>query len=295
MARGRQLQVFSSHVWCCCFLCGFSDCRARHMPRAKSSKSFEIARDVPPWQRNSMHYNLPGGRVVKSENAAKPASQTSKFLTALVANLPPVNRTLDYGCGKLRYCDPLLQTTELLSLVDSEVQISRKQTLQGNRTSIRDIFRGSNRISAFSTSEFAESPGLYDRAFCINVLSAIPVPSERRRLLAQILRKLKPSAGCLFVVKYRNSDFTRMAKLPTAEPWHDGFVLKSMRGYSFYALITPKALAGMVAQAGFQVVSHQLHLGSVYIWANRADDHQSQVMVPYDKNDLRQPTVLATA
>ncbi|NTG74481.1 class I SAM-dependent methyltransferase [Agrobacterium rhizogenes] len=229
-----------------------------------------------------MHYSLPGGKVVKSENAAKPASQTSKYLTALVTNLPPVNRTLDYGCGKLRYCEPLLQTTEHLSVVDSEVQISRQQTLQGNRTSIRDIFRGSNRISVFSTSEFAHSPGLYERAFCINVLSAIPVPNERQELLDQILRKLEPNAGCLFVVQYRNSDFTRMASLPIAEPWHDGFLLKSLRGYSFYALISPKALAEMIERAGFKLVSQRLHDGSVYIWANRADD-QSQAMVPYKK------------
>lgn len=231
-----------------------------------------MARDVQPWQQHSMHYDLPGGRLVKSENAAKPASQTSRFLTALVARLSPVNRTLDYGCGKLRYCEPLLQTTELLSLVDSDVQVSRKQALQGSRTSIREIFRDSNRISVFSTNEFAESFGLYDRAFCINVLSAIPLLDERQKLLAQIMRKLEPRAGCLFVVQYRNSDFTRMAKLPTAEPWEDGFLLKSLRGYSFYALITPKALAEMVEQAGFQVVSQQIHEGSVYMWANRADD-----------------------
>ncbi|WP_162943926.1 MULTISPECIES: methyltransferase domain-containing protein [unclassified Rhizobium] len=231
---------------------------------------------------------------MKSENAAKPATQSSKFLTTLVANLSPVNRTLDFGCGKLRYYEPLLQTTEHLSLVDSEVQISRQQTLQGNRTSIRDIFRGSNRISVFSTIEFAECPDLYERAFCINVLSAIPVPSERQRLLAQILCKLEPNAGCLFVVQYRNSDFTRMAKLPAAEPWYDGFLLKSLRGYSFYALITPQALAEMVDQAGFHIVSQQLHDGSVYIWAHRADN-QSQGVPSYDTADLRLATALATA
>lgn len=214
-----------------------------------------------------MHYNLPGGRLVKAENAAKPASQTSKFLLALMAKLPHVHRTLDYGCGKLRYCEPLLYSTEVLSVVDSEVQVSRQQMLRGERTSIRDVFRGSNQISVFNTIEFSESLDLYDRAFCINVLSAIPLLEERRRLLTQIVRKLEPGACCLFVVQYRNSDFTRMAKLPTAEPWYDGFLLNSRRGYSFYALITPKALAEMVEHGGFQVVDQQINQGSVYIWA----------------------------
>lgn len=216
-----------------------------------------------------MHYNLPGGRLVKTENAAKPASQTSKFLTSLIADLQPVARTLDYGCGKLRYVEQLLRTTELLSLVDSEIQLSRVQTLRGIRTSIRDVFRSSNRISVYNTNEFDQTHSLYDRAFCINVLSAIPLPNERLRLLTQIQRKMAPSACCLFVVQYRNSDFTRMAKLPDAEPWYDGFLLKSLRGYSFYGLITHEVLSEMLIFAGFQIVSQKFHEGSVYMWAKR--------------------------
>lgn len=241
-----------------------------------------------------MHYSLPGGRLVKSENAAKPASQPSKFLTALLASLPHVDRTLDYGCGKLRYYEALLRTTEFLSLVDSDVQIFRQQVLRGSRTSIRDIFQGSNRVSVFTTREFAESEGLYDRAFCVNVLSAIPVADERRNLLDQILRKLKPNASCLFVVQYRNSDFTRMSKLPTAESWHDGFLLRSLRGYSFYALIRPNALAKMVEQAGFQVVKQQLHEGSVYVWASRGDD-LSEALAPCDNEDSQELATVANA
>jgi hypothetical protein len=61
-----------------------------------------------------------------------------------------------------------------------------------------------------------------------------------------------------------------MAKLATAEPWHDGFLLNSLRGYSFYAFIPPNALIEMIEQAGFQVVSQQLNEGSVYVWASQA-------------------------
>lgn len=217
-----------------------------------------------------MRYELPGGRLVKSENAAKPASQASRFLISLLASLPAVARTVDFGCGKLRYTHTVLQTTELLTLVDSEVQISRQQLLFGNYTSIREMYVGSNRVSVCNTNEFAESTGLYDRAFCMNVLSAIPFEDARRTLLERILLKLGPSATCLFVVQYRNSDFTRMAKLPVAEPWHDGFLLKSLRGYSFYALISPSALIHMVEKAGFEVTSRKLNQGSVYLWAKRA-------------------------
>lgn len=216
-----------------------------------------------------MHYDLPGGRLVKSENAAKPASQPSRFLNSLFYNLTPVRRTLDYGCGKLRYLKPFLQTTEHLALVDSEVQLSRQQRLHGEYTSIRRIFAGSNCVSVYSVEEFISVSDRYERAFCVNVLSAIPFPCARREALRRIIEKLEPSASCLFVVQYRNSDFTRMASLPLAEPWEDGFVLRSLRGYSFYALISPKVLAEMLIQAGFELASQCLHEGSVYIWANR--------------------------
>jgi len=62
-----------------------------------------------------------------------------------------------------------------------------------------------------------------------------------------------------------------MANLPIAEPWHDGFLLKSLRGYSFYALISPAALAKLLGQAGFEVVNQQLNQGSVYMWAIRPE------------------------
>jgi hypothetical protein len=188
----------------------------------------------------------------------------------MLADLPQVNRTVDYGCGKLRYVETLLTSTQLLSLVDSEVQLSREQKLRGIQTSIRDVFYGSNQVSVFNTVEFAESQVRYDRAFCINVLSAIPLIEARKRLLSEIRRKLEENAECLFVVQYRNSDFTRMAKLPTAQKWLDGFILKSLRGYSFYALIKPQALRAILECAGFEVLSQQLNEGSVYIWARKA-------------------------
>lgn len=217
-----------------------------------------------------MHYELPGGRLVKSENAAKPASQRSRYLTSLLRALPTVERTLDYGCGKLRYRQDLLQATEHLTVVDSEVQISRTQILDGKRTTIRNLLRASNSTAVFNPAEFSHSSGLYDRAFCINVLSAIPVVETRRNLLQQILKKLKPGASCLFVVQYRNSDFTRMAALPNAEAWEDGFLINSLRGYSFYALISPAALTKMLCEAGFNISSQRHHDGSVYVWAQHA-------------------------
>jgi hypothetical protein len=45
-----------------------------------------------------MRYKLASGIEIRTENAAKPESQPSKFLLALIGTLPHVASTFDYGC-----------------------------------------------------------------------------------------------------------------------------------------------------------------------------------------------------
>jgi hypothetical protein len=172
---------------------------------------------------SSMRYKLASGIDIRTENAAKPESQPSRFLLGLIADLPHVASTFDYGCGKLRYQRALTDTTDVLAIVDSEVQLSRAQTLRGKETSIRDIFKQSNRIQVYNDAQFKELGARFDRGFCINVLSVIPSYARRRQALDVIHEKLTRDAECLFVVQYRNSDFTRMTKMSNAKPWLDGF------------------------------------------------------------------------
>jgi hypothetical protein len=214
----------------------------------------------------SMRYDLGGGIIIKTENAAKPKGQASKFLQEILYELPHVPETLDYGCGKLRYYDSLLERTDALTLVDSEIQLSRLQTIGVDYASIRDVGRHSNRVTICNESEFAGLNRTFDRAFCINVLSAIPFYARRREVLSNILEKLNFGGACLFVVQYRNSDFSRMSKLSSAMKWRDGFVIDSLRGYSFYGLIRPERLVRMVLAAGFRVEGLFLNEGSAYLW-----------------------------
>jgi hypothetical protein len=90
-------------------------------------------------ERDLMHYEIEPGIVVKTENAAKPESQSSTFLKLLLADLPHVFSSVDFGCGKLRYCDTPLERTDSLAVVDSETQLSRKQILNGIKSNIRDM------------------------------------------------------------------------------------------------------------------------------------------------------------
>jgi SAM-dependent methyltransferase len=216
-----------------------------------------------------MHYEIRPGIVVKTENAAKPETQRSAFLKSLLADLPPVSASVDYGCGKLRYCQTILERTDSLAIVDSEIQLSRVQTLKGTKSTIRDAVRRSNRIRVYNNVEFGKFNGDFDRAFCINVLSVIPAFAKRRQVMEVIRSHLRPNGTCLYVVQYRNSDFNRMRSMPNARPWRDGFLIDSLRGFSFYGLIAPDCLISMAKKAGFAICDVRRNEGSVYVWASR--------------------------
>lgn len=218
-------------------------------------------------EKLSMRYKLATNIVVKTENAAKPEKQGSAYLKSIISRLEPVSSSFDYGCGKLRYRDAILATTDTLAVIDSEVQLSRTQLIRGKLTTIREAARRTNRVSAFSTTEFGRLLTAFDRGFCINVLSVIPFLSARGRLLDLIRWRLRAGGTCLFTVQYRNSDFSRMRDMPNARPWLDGILVDSLRGYSFYGLISPERLAKMVERAGFEIVERTLNEGTVSLMA----------------------------
>jgi hypothetical protein len=168
-----------------------------------------------------VHYRISSEILIKTENAAKPEKQSSSYLNSVISNLDPVSSSFDYGCGKLRYKQVLLRTTDTLALVDSSVQLERKQMICGEYTTVRQTVR----------------------------------------------QMLRPGCTCLFVLQYRNSDFTRMRNMPNARPWRDGFIIDSLRGFSFYGLIAPERLVSIVLSAGFEVVERSLNEGTVYLLA----------------------------
>jgi SAM-dependent methyltransferase len=217
-----------------------------------------------------MRYEIRPGIVVKTENAAKPESQGARFLKSLLADLPHVSASVDFGCGKLRYCNAISETTDILAIVDSEIQLSRIQILKGVRSTIREVVRRSNRIQVYNDLEFANLNRHFDRAFCINVLSAIPWISTRREVMELIRSHLRPNGTCLYVTQYRNSEFNRMRSMPNARSWRDGFLIDSLRGFSFYGLIPPDSLISMAKKAGFAVCHVRRNEGSVYVWARRS-------------------------
>ena len=142
--------------------------------------------------------------------------------------------------------------------------------LAGEQTSIRDIYKQMNRVRVYNDMEFQKLDAQFDRGFCINVLSVIPSYARRQHVLEVVHGKLRRGGECLFIVQYRNSDFTRMRKMPNARPWLDGFLIRSLRGHSFYGLIPPDRLELSLKCAGFCVRETDLNEGSAYCWVTPA-------------------------
>jgi hypothetical protein len=88
----------------------------------------------------------------------------------------------------------------------------------------------------------------------------------------------------VFVVQYRNSDFTRMGKMRNARPLLDGFLIDSLRGYSFYGLISPDRLTRMVEKAGFEIIERTLNEGSVYLIARSPRAFDGALVVNKENN-----------
>jgi 2-polyprenyl-3-methyl-5-hydroxy-6-metoxy-1,4-benzoquinol methylase len=214
-----------------------------------------------------MHYRL-DGREIKSENTAKPASQASASLVAWLQGMSAVERALDLGCGKLRYAPYLASRCRTFTLVDSQVQLCRKQRLFGETTTVREY---SARVwphsRVLSTAEFVHSSAKYDFILCANVLSAIPISSARSSLLRKIGNSLKKNGHCLFVSQYRNSYFEAVAQSEAAKPHLDGWLLTTPRGTFYYGILNTDRLAELASRHGLAVLAKWVTGQAAYVLA----------------------------
>ncbi len=202
--------------------------------------------------------------IIRSENAAKPKAQKSKYIADEFKALYPVKTSLDYGCGKLRYLENYLQNSDEVFLYDSQVQLSRQQKIWGDKTSIIEFSKTRNNIALFCGREIYTTQEKFDRIFCINVLSAVPILSVRWRILRNCYRLLKPNGQLVVTHQYRNSDFNRMRKMPNAYEFRDGYIINSLRGHSFYSTFSREELREQLIQCGFYIALTKIFDGTVF-------------------------------
>ena len=212
-----------------------------------------------------MHY-LINEYLIKSENAATSTLQTNSNVLSYISSLPTGIIALDYGCGKCRYSKQLNQKTSKLVLVDSEVQIRRKQTIHGKLLTVFQFAEHSlENAKAYALEDETWKKEKYDFILCTNVLSAIPSIDERYTVLKNISQLLAKDGISFISVQYRNSYFLSYDSAPNAKRFEDGWIIKKGNSYTFYGIITPNKIVEMCEQSGLHIIKQIKKNGSVYL------------------------------
>lgn len=194
-----------------------------------------------------------GRHAIRSERAAKPAGQASKYVINLLASLGHFGIAVDYGCGRLRYGCRLYHQSDVLIVVDSEAQIDRRLELFGERTTVREyVHERWHSTTAMDLTEFSLCKAKADFILCANVLSAIPLGRDRIIALQKIREHLAPNGQVLVFCQYTNSYFCSKLRDPRVTKFGDGFVLVSGDNASFYGLINLESLCNLVEKAGLK-------------------------------------------
>lgn len=215
-----------------------------------------------------MRYRIKG-KLIASELAAKPPSQASGTLLAFLRDYDRVACAVDYGCGKLRYAAALTAMSDSLTLVDSSVQLDRKQIIDGPETTVRQLVKQrypSARIETIPEFEDSVRPK-FDFALCANVLSAIPTKGARSRALAAIRRRLKVTGSLLVVNQHTNSSYTQLARREDTVKHLDGWLVPKKHSASYYGMLDKKKTCDVLEAEGYKIVEHWIEGQSNYALA----------------------------
>jgi hypothetical protein len=201
-----------------------------------------------------MRYRI-HGHEIRSENAAKPVSDAASHLVQWLKNREHTGSALDYGCGKLRYTKHVAYRSDHIGLVDSEIQLSRTQEIDGQHTSVLEYAKKQWPCHTFQyLVDFWSNPSRsYDFVLCANVLSAIPSQKIRAKSLRAIHHALHTKGTALFVNQHTNSYFTQIKQKPTTQAHLDGWIAVSPQGASYYGILNRDSVVKLVSRFGFNV------------------------------------------
>ena len=201
-----------------------------------------------------MRYTIKGTEI-RSENAAKPATDAAASLVKWLCDRERTPSALDYGCGKLRYTGHLAQRSRHIGIVDSEVQLTRTQRIHGEYTSIKEYAKKTWPSCTIQHLKdfWRQSSRHYQFVLCANVLSAIPCPKTRARSLRAICAALAQKGHVLFVNQHTNSYFTEVRNRPSSRPHLDGWIAESKAGACYYGILNKDSIVKLVSRFGLSV------------------------------------------
>lgn len=213
-----------------------------------------------------MEYRI-NGKAIKSEYAAKSNKQQNKEVMGWIKDISKEKKILDYGCGKLRYTIPLSSQARCVYAIDSREQIKRIQTINNIRgTNIMDYattYLHNVKIHELASNEWKEQK--YDYVLCSNVLSAIPIYSERINVFHNIKKVLEDEGEALISTQYSNSYFRMYADRRECIKHYDGWIINNKGKFSFYGIVSLKKLIYYARLTSLNVVRGYVKDGSAYL------------------------------
>ena len=199
-----------------------------------------------------MHYKV-SGNIIKSENAAKPYMQKSKHVFHYLKSQDKVDRSLDFGCGKLRYSDALVSMSKKVTFVDSNIQLSREQIIRGERTTVKDyVLKHYPHCNVVPYEDNESHIAEYNFITCLNVLSAIPCKKTIDSVIKNIKRLLCNNGKAVFVNQHRDSYFK---KYESGEKHLYGYLYQSNNSYSYYGILCPDKTKELLIESGFLIIN----------------------------------------
>lgn len=214
-----------------------------------------------------MRYQI-AGIELRTENAAKPHTQQSTPVAEYLKTKGSVSTLLDFGCGKLRYSDILVSIAESTTFVDSEIQLSRLQSVRGIRTSVKEYVKANyQNCQTLSLEDISAHRMRYDLITCTNVISAIPCKQTLSSSLLQIKNLLKYDGVAIFINQHRSSYFK---KYESGKKHMYGYLYQGRRGASYYGIMCRQTMSKLLTENGLTILKSWNQGESNFIEAAKA-------------------------
>lgn len=204
---------------------------------------------------------------IHSENAAKPHTMPSSYLSNYLSNLEVSGYALDFGCGKLRYSSSLVNKFSFVTFMDSQIQLERKQMIRGVKTTVSEYvcnnYPNANTVSFESIKSIDRS---YNFILCSNVLSAIPCISTINDILCGMSKLLEANGEALIVNQYKSTYFK---KFEIGMKHLYGYIYQNSTRTFYYGLLNEEVVGDLCLKNGLSIKRSWSKNGSSYVIASK--------------------------
>ncbi len=187
----------------------------------------------------------------------------SNYLCKQIESTNKNGNALDFGCGKLRYSEQLVNKFETVTFLDSRRQLERVQIIRGVQTTIPDyVINNYKNANIVSYENIDKITNHYDFILCANVLSAIPCESTIHKVLSAIRELLKSDGEALIVNQYKSSYSKRYES--GIKHLH-GYIYQNSRNAFYYGLLDVDTVSKICSDNNLEIIKSWSKAGSSYV------------------------------